>query len=133
MRLLKVCVNKKNIYVDLNGDKYRLRVYDDELVFDQEYSYLNKLNKELKALGLGFRVSDDCKQWEFAVISVEDDYLTIKFIFKGQTIYSTIKRGMETEAEVNAALDLIVKVWESVYGGVVHKRLLRDDWRKLVM
>jgi len=133
MRLLKVCFDKKNIYVDLNGDKYRLRVYDDELVFDQEYSYLHKLNRELKDLGLGFRVSEDCKQWEFAVISVEDDYLTIKFIYRGQTIYSTIKRGMESEKEVDVALDLIVKVWESVYGGVVNKRLLKDDWRKLVM
>ena len=37
MRLLKVCIENTNIYVDLNDKTYLLRVYNNGLEFDQRY------------------------------------------------------------------------------------------------
>lgn len=48
MRLLKVCIDKINIYVDLNDGIYLLRVYNDGLEFDQRYKCLNKLNRKIE-------------------------------------------------------------------------------------
>lgn len=62
MRLLKVCIDKTNIYVDLNDGIYLLRVYNDGLEFDQRYKCLNKLNRKLKEFGFNFRVSEDHKK-----------------------------------------------------------------------
>ena len=132
MRLLKVCINNMNIYVDLNGDKYRLRVYEGDIIFDCEYKCLNKLNRKLKEFGFSFRVSDDHKKCEFDVVCNEQDKRTIKFTYNGKTIYSTIKRKIEEETESNEALNLAIKVWESVYGVEVNKLLVLNVWKQFI-
>lgn len=132
MRLLKVCIDKMNIYVDLNGDKYRLRVYEGDLTFDREYKCLNKLNRRLKEFGFNFRISDDFKKCEFDVVCNEEDKRTIKFTYNGKTIYSTIKLKIEEETESNEALNLAIKIWESVYGVEVNKRLAINAWKAFI-
>ena len=37
MRLLKVSLENQNVYVDLIDGEYRLRLYEDGLVFDRTY------------------------------------------------------------------------------------------------
>lgn len=132
MRLLKVCIDNMNIYVDLNGDKYRLRVYEGDLTFDCEYKCLNKLNRRLKEFGFNFRISDDFKKCEFDVVCNEEDKRTIKFTYNGKTIYSTIKLKIEEETESNEALNLAIKIWESVYGVEVNKRLAINAWKAFI-
>ena len=132
MRLLKVCIDKMNIYVDLNGDKYRLRVYEEDIIFDCEYKCLNKLNKKLKEFGFNFRVSDDHKKCEFGIIYNDKDRKVIKFNYKDKVIHSTISPKIETETESDVALDLVIKIWESVYGGKVNKRLVINTWKEFI-
>lgn len=132
MRLLKVCIDKTNIYVDLNDGVYLLRVYNDGLEFDQRYKCLNKLNRKLKEFGFNFRVSDDHKKCEFDVVCNEEEQRTIKLTYYGKTIYSTIKRKIETEIESNEALNLAIKIWESVYDVKVNKQLALYAWKQFI-
>lgn len=132
MRLLKVCIDKMNIYVDLIGDKYILRVYEEDIILDCAYKCLNKLNRRLKEFGFNFRVSDDHNKCEFDVVCNEEDKRTIKFTYNGKTIYSTIKLKIEEETESNEALNLAIKVWESVYGVEVNKRLATNAWKAFI-
>lgn len=132
MRLLKVRIDKTNIYVDLNDGIYLLRVYNDGLEFDQRYKCLNKLNRKLKEFGFNFRVSEDHKKCEFDVVCNEEDKRTIKFTYEGKTIYSTIKLKIETEIESNEALNLAINIWESVYGVEVNKRLAINAWKQFI-
>lgn len=132
MRLLKVCIDKINIYVDLNDGIYLLRVYNDGLEFDQRYKCLNKLNRKLKEFGFNFRVSEDHKKCEFDVVCNEEDQRTIKFTYYGKTIYSTISPKIATETESDVALDLAIKIWESVHGGKVNKRLVINTWKEFI-
>lgn len=132
MRLLKVCIENTNIYVDLNDKTYLLRVYNNGLEFDQRYKCLNKLNRKLKEFGFNFRVSDDHKKCEFDVVCNEEEQRTIKFTYYGKTIYSTIKRKIETEIESNEALNLAIKIWESVYDVKVNKQLALYAWKQFI-
>lgn len=132
MRLLKVCIDNMNIYVDLNGDKYRLRVYEGDIIFDREYKCLNKLNRRLKEFGFNFRVSDDFNKCEFGIIYADKDRNVIKFNYKGKVIHSTIKPKIETEIESNEALDVAIKVWEITYGGSVNKRFALNAWKAFI-
>lgn len=132
MRLLKVCIDNTNIYVDLYDKTYLLRVYNDGLEFDQRYKCLNKLNRKLKEFGFNFRVSNDHKECEFDVVCNEEEQRTIKFTYYGKTIYSTIKRKIETEIESNEALNLAIKIWESVYDIKVNKQLALYAWKQFI-
>ena len=132
MRLLKVCIENTNIYVDLNDKTYLLRVYNNGLEFDQRYKCLNKLNRKLKEFGFNFRVSDDHKKCEFDVVCNEEEQRTIKFTYYGKTIYSTIKCKIETEIESNEALNLAIKIWESVYDVKVNKQLALYAWKQFI-
>lgn len=72
------------------------------------------------------------KKCEFDVVCNEEDKRTIKFTYEGKTIYSTIKLKIEEETESNEALNLAIKIWESVYGVEVNKRLAINAWKQFI-
>lgn len=50
MRLLKVSLENQNVYVDLIDGEYRLRLYEDGLVFDRTYKNVKKIKPESKRI-----------------------------------------------------------------------------------
>lgn len=132
MRLLKVCINELNIYVDIKDDKYRLRVYEKDLCLDRTFNTVREVNRCLKELGLSFRVSEDYKKCKFDIVVNELHTATISFTHKGKVVYSTVKRKFESEQEANAAFALVTQVWESVYDEKVSKFTAKDAWNAFI-
>lgn len=130
MLLLKVSLENQNVYVDLIDGEYRLRLYEDGLVFDRSYKNVKKLNRSIKELGLNFRISEDYKKCEFKLVCNEEHSATISFRYKEKIVYSSVKRKFSNNDEYINALELIIKVWKSVYGEEIPSRIYVDAWKK---